>query len=385
MRLTYWIPGVGHWLLGRRRWGLFLHLMFVSFLFLAEWRWDRMTGAVEHTLDKLSGAKIPYTSVHFDRLFSTFFIAISLIFLVIYSAFSCRRIARLAKRPKEESQGQWTIVWRQFKKNRLAVVGAFLIFVIYLIAILAPMLASYDPTALGDIVDEQELPPSFDHPLGTDRFARDVMSRIIFGSRISLLVGFLAVALAVTIGTLFGAIAGYCGKWVDSIMMRFVDMMLCFPTLILIITIIAIWRNQSIWIIIAVIGVTSWMGVARLVRGEFLLLRELDFYQAARALGGGHTRLIFRHLLPNALTPIIVSSTLRVGTTILVEASLSFLGLGVQPPAPSWGNIIFDTKGNIFSEWWMPLSAGLAISITVIAYNLLGDGLRDALDPRLRE
>ena len=157
-----------------------------------------------------------------------------------------------------------------------------------------------------------------------------------------------------------------------------------FPTMILIITIIAVWRNQSIWIIICIIGVTSWMGVARLVRGEFLVLKQLDFFQAARALGASPVRLILRHLLPNAMTPIIISSTLLVGGTILLEAGLSYLGLGVQPPTPSWGNIVYDTKGNIFTEWWMPLSSGLAILVTVVAYNLLGDGLRDALDPRLR-
>ena len=208
---------------------------------------------------------------------------------------------------------------------------------------------------------------------------------MVYGSRISLLVGFLSVGIAVTIGTLVGAMAGFYGGWIESLIMRFVDMMLSFPVLILIITVIALWREQSIWIIISVIGLMSWMGVARLVRGQFLVLKEREFYQAARALGAGSMRLIFRHLLPNSMTPIIISATLRVGNTILLEASLSYLGLGVQPPTASWGNIVFDTKGNLFTEWWMPLSAGLAIVITVVGYNLLGDGLRDALDPRLRE
>ena len=382
MNITWWIPGVGHWKLEHRHRGVLLPTLFVSFVALSVWRWGVIVESLRHTLKKVSGDQVVYTINHFDFLFASLFTLLMPVVLILYSAFSSRRLER---KESEEEHGQWAIVRRQFKKNRLAVYGTFIILFLYLVATLAPLLAPYDPTEQGNRVLERLLEPSTEHLLGTDRFARDVFSRIVYGSRISLLVGFMAVAISVTIGTVYGAIAGYAGKWVDSIMMRFVDMMLAFPTLILIITVIAIFRKQSIWVIIAVIGVLSWPGVARLVRAEFLLLKELDFFQAARALGAGPPRLIFRHLLPNALTPIIVSSTLRVGTTILVEASLSYLGLGVQPPTPSWGNIVYDTKGNIFTEWWMPLSAGLAITITVIAYNLFGDGLRDALDPRLRD
>ena len=383
MKSTYWIPGVGHWTLGHRHRGVLLPALFVGFVTLIAWRCGFIGEAIADTLKKLSGEQIVYTSHHFDTLFASLFTLAAPFVLIAYAALSARRLAR-KKLAQEPSQGQWVIVWRQFKKNQLAVYGSITIFLLYLVAILAPLLSPYDPTAQGNRVLERLLDPSTEHLLGTDRFARDVFSRIVHGSRISLLVGFLAVGISVTIGSVYGAIAGYAGKWVDSILMRFVDMMLAFPTLILIITVIAVFRQQSIWVIITVIGVLSWPGVARLVRGEFLLLKELDFFHAAQALGASAPRLIFRHLLPNALTPIIVSSTLRVGTTILVEASLSYLGLGVQPPTPSWGNIIYDTKGNIFTEWWMPLSAGLAITVTVIAYNLFGDGLRDALDPRLR-
>lgn len=382
MNITWWIPGVGHWKLEHRHRGVLLPTLFVSFVALSVWRWDVIVHSLRHTLRMVSGDQVVYTINHFDFLFASLFTLLMPVVLILYSAFSSRR---LEKKETEEAHGQWAIVRRQFKKNRLAVYGTFIILFLYLVATLAPLLAPYDPTEQGNRVLERLLEPSTEHLLGTDRFARDVFSRIVYGSRISLLVGFMAVAISVTIGTVYGAIAGYAGKWVDSIMMRFVDMMLAFPTLILIITVIAIFRKQSIWVIIAVIGVLSWPGVARLVRAEFLLLKELDFFQAARALGAGPPRLIFRHLLPNALTPIIVSSTLQVGSTILVEAALSYLGLGVQPPTPSWGNIVYDTKGNIFTEWWMPLSAGLAITITVIAYNLFGDGLRDALDPRLRD
>jgi peptide/nickel transport system permease protein len=333
---------------------------------------------------KLGGAKVPYTLRDFDFLFSTLFLTTTLIGLVIYSGLSCRRYLRRSAQV-EGVTGQWDIVWRQFKKNRLAVIGMVVIVVLYAVAILCPFLAPSDPTEQGNRVLERLLAPSVEHPLGTDRFARDVLSRILYGSRVSLMVGFLAVGIAVTLGTLFGAVAGYVGGWIEGLMMRFVDLMLSLPTLVLIITVLALWRQQSIWIVISVIGVTSWMGVARLVRGQFLVLKQCEFFHAAKALGASPFRLITRHLLPNALTPIIISATLRVGNTILLEAGLSYLGLGVQPPTPSWGNIVFETKGSLFTEWWMPLAAGLAILVTVVGYNLLGDGLRDALDPRLRQ
>lgn len=385
MRWTVWIPGLGHWRLGQRRHAVFLMVLFAGLLLLALWRLPVLGRSLATSLKALFGQVPAYTTRDADFLIATIFILASLAALSVYSRISVRRAERRAQAPAGAPQGHWAIAWRQFKKNRLAVVGAITILVLYLVAFLAPFIAPYDPADQGHRVKERLLHPSADHPLGTDRFARDVFSRIVFGSRISLLVGFLAVGITVTLGTLYGAVSGYYGGRIDNVMMRFVDIMLSFPTLILIITIIGLWRNQSIWLIIAVIGLTSWMGVARLVRSEFLVLKALDFFQAARALGAGPVRLIFRHLLPNAMTPIIIAATLQVGSTILLEASLSYLGLGVQPPTPSWGNIVFDTKGNIFSEWWMPLSAGTAILITVVGYNLLGDGLRDSLDPRLRQ
>ena len=384
MALSDWIPGWGHWRLGQRLKATVLAGLFALFLIIAGWHAATMWGVLVHTASKLSGAAVIYTPRDLDFLVSTLFVLAMFLSMVLYSGFSCQR-RKQAEQQAQLPEGQWAIVWRQFQKNPLAVGGAVIILVLYLVAFLCPFLAPYDPVQQGDRVQERLLPPSAEHLLGTDRFARDVFSRVVYGSRISLLVGFLAMGLAVTIGTMVGAVAGFYGGWVDSLIMRFVDIMLSFPTLILIITVIALWREQSIWIIITVIGLMSWMGVARLVRGQFLVLKEREFFQAARALGAGSGRLIFRHLLPNSLTPIIISATLRVGNTILLEASLSYLGLGVQPPTPSWGNIVFDTKGNLFTEWWMPLSAGLAIVVTVVGYNLLGDGLRDALDPRLRE
>ncbi len=384
MPLHDWIPGWGHWRLGQRLKGGVVAGLFALFVLLGFWHAGTIKASLAHTASKLSGAAVVYTPRDLDFLVTSLFVLAMLVSIVLYSGFSCRN-KRAAEHLAVRPEGQWSIVWRQFQKNPLAVAGVVIILALYLAAFLCPFIAPYDPIEQGDRVRDRLLPPSGEHLLGTDRFARDVFSRVVYGSRISLLVGFLSVGIAVTTGTLVGAMAGFYGGWVESLIMRFVDMMLSFPVLILIITVIALWREQSIWIIISVIGLMSWMSVARLVRGQFLVLKEREFFQAARALGAGSMRLIFRHLLPNSMTPIIISATLRVGNTILLEASLSYLGLGVQPPTASWGNIVFDTKGNLFTEWWMPLSAGLAIVITVVGYNLLGDGLRDALDPRLRE
>jgi len=226
--------------------------------------------------------------------------------------------------------------------------------------------------------------PSPNHYLGTDILGRDVLSRIIYGSRVSLKVGFVAVGLATLIGLLVGALAGYYGGWVDQCLMRLVDLMLCFPTFFLILAVIAL-LEPSIWNIMVVIGLTSWMGVARLVRAEFLSLREREFVTAARALGAGDARLIMRHMLPNALAPVMVSATLGVAGAILTESALSFLGLGVQPPTPSWGNILTAGKDNIEIAWWLSVFPGLAILVTVMSYNLLGEGIQEAIDPRLKE
>ena len=272
--------------------------------------------------------------------------------------------------------------WGRLKRNRMAMSGLILVLVLFAVALLAPWLAPYDPSFIN--LKQVLMPPSPDHLLGTDTLGRDVLSRIIFGARISLLVGFVAVGIATLIGLFVGALAGYYGGWVDLGLMRLVDLMLCFPTLFLILAVIAL-LGPSIWNIMVVIGLTGWMGVARLVRAEFLSLREREFVTAARALGAGDTRLILRHMLPNALTPVMVSATLGVAGAILTESALSFLGLGVQPPTPSWGNILTAGKDNIEIAWWLSVFPGLAILFTVMSYNLLGEGIREAIDPRLKE
>jgi peptide/nickel transport system permease protein len=273
-------------------------------------------------------------------------------------------------------------IWRRFKRNKLALAGAVTVLSLASIALFAPVVAPYEPTTI-DIKNVLS-PPSPSHFLGTDDLGRDVLSRMIWGSRISLSVGFVAVGIAMTIGIIIGSLAGFYGGKVDAVLMRFVDIMLTFPSFFLMLAVIAI-VEPSIWTIMIVIGITGWMDVSRLVRAEFLTLKERDFVLAAKASGAGNAGLIFRHVLPNALSPVFVAATFGVAGAILVEAALSFLGLGVQPPDPSWGNILTSGKNNIEVAWWLSLFPGLAILVTVLSYNLVGEGLRDALDPRLWE
>jgi peptide/nickel transport system permease protein len=264
-------------------------------------------------------------------------------------------------------------------RNPLAFWGFAIIASVLVMALLAPVLAPYDPDAID--VKSILIPPSSIHWMGTDGLGRDVFSRMLFGARISLLVGFVAVGIATLIGVVLGAISGYYRGWIDVVIMRMVDVMLSIPTFFLILAVIA-FLTPSIWNIMIVIGLTSWMGVTRLVRAEFLSLREREFVLASATLGARDYRLIFRHLLPNSLTPVIVSSVLGVASAVLVESGLSFLGLGVQPPQASWGNILTEGKEYIQFAWWLSFFPGMAILLTVLGYNLLGEGLRDALDPR---
>jgi peptide/nickel transport system permease protein len=273
------------------------------------------------------------------------------------------------------------VFWNRFRANRIAMAGALLIVVLFLVSLLAPFITPYGPDDLD--LYHVLMPPSAAHWFGTDDLGRDVLTRVIYGARISLKVGFVAVGIAVAIGTVIGLVSGYYSGHLDNILMRVVDIMLCFPTFFLILAVIA-FLEQSIWYIMIIIGLTGWMGVARLVRAEVLSLRERDYIMAVRALGAGDARIIFRHILPNALSPVLVSATLGVAGAILTESALSFLGIGVPPPTPSWGNILTSGKEYIEFAWWLTLYPGLAITVTVLAYYLVGEGIRDALDPRLR-
>jgi peptide/nickel transport system permease protein len=276
----------------------------------------------------------------------------------------------------------YEVFWRNFRRNRFALAACAVIAVLFLLSLLAPLVTPFDPDALD--LYHVLMPPSAAHWFGTDELGRDVFTRVVYGARISLKVGFVAVGIAVAVGTLVGLLAGFYGGAVDGLLMRLVDIMLCFPTFFLILAVIAM-LEPSIWYIMIIIGLTGWMGVARLVRAEVLSLRERDFVQAARALGASDARIIFRHILPNALSPVLVSATLGVAGAILTESALSFLGIGVQPPTPSWGNILTSGKDYIEFAWWLSLFPGLAILVTVLAYNLVGEGIRDALDPRIRK
>ncbi len=271
--------------------------------------------------------------------------------------------------------------WRRFKKNRLAVSGGIIILVLFIAAVSAPMLAPYDPAQYDS--DKILQPPSSVHLLGTDDRGRDVFSRLLYGTRISLSVGFVAVFISIFLGIIIGSLAGFYGGRVDFILMRLVEIFMTIPAFFLILAIIA-FLGPSLFNIMVVIGLTGWTGIARLVRAEFLSLKERDFTQAAEALGIPKRRIIFHHLLPNAMAPIFVAATLGVAGAILTESALSFLGMGVQPPVASWGNMLTDGKATMEIAWWLTVFPGLAILITVLAYNLLGEGLRDVLDPRLR-
>ncbi|MEW6379033.1 MAG: ABC transporter permease [bacterium] len=294
-------------------------------------------------------------------------------------------------------------LWRQLKSNPLALWGLVLLTVFFIIAAAGIILTMgrnpiMDPEKVRLVdtlkpplgrANEAILAPE-DRPvfgiylLGTDKLGRDVLARMLQGAHVSLLVGFISVGIAVVLGIILGALAGYYGNTVDSIIMRAVDIMLCFPSFFLILTIVAL-LPPSIWNIMIVIGLTSWPGIARFVRAEFLALKKQDFVVAAEALGLSKPKIMFVHMVPNAIAPVLVTATIDVASAILTESSLSFLGFGVPPPAASWGNILSDGKEFIFDAPWLFLASGTAILVTVLAFNLFGEGLREALNPRLRE
>jgi peptide/nickel transport system permease protein len=331
-----------------------------------------------------------------------------------------------------KSQNFWITSWKKLKKDKLAMTGLVLIGILFVIALCAPLIAGNKPyvyktatkTYFPLFVDYIELQntdfksektkgfkimppipytsseynldailesPSKKHIMGTDDQGRDLASRMIHGTRVSILIGFIAVFIYVTIGIVIGAIAGYYGGIADMIISRIIEIVMCFPTLFLILTVIAligtnkyvrIFDKSGLISIMVVIGITSWTGIARIVRGEFLKLREQDFVSASRSIGARDWRIIFKHILPNSMAPVFVTATFGIASTILIESSLSFLGFGVKPPTPSWGDILSQSRMYIDFAWWLTLIPGCAIFITITSYNLLGEGLRDVLDPK---
>lgn len=346
--------------------------------------------------------------------------------------------AEMAASRKAVNQSYWSLVRHQFKKNTIARIALWVIYILFSVAFLAdflandkPIVAKYNETlyfpvfkdylvGLGldrwdaDLVtaDWKELDaagklsstvwppikwrasnqdlinnlqaPGGDHLLGTDAIGRDVLSGMIHGSRIALTIGFLSMSIAISIGIVLGSLAGYYGGWVDVIISRLIELIITLPQFFLIITVVAMFQAGSIWLVMILIGLTGWTGIARFTRGEFLRVRNMEFVSAATALGFQNRRIIFRHVLPNALAPVLVSAAFGIASAILTEASLSFLGFGVPPTTVTWGSVLSDARGNI-TAWWLAVFPGLAIFISVLCYNLIGDGLRDALDPRLRD
>jgi peptide/nickel transport system permease protein len=476
------VPGLGLLSAGKRASGLFYLLSTASFLALLVARFDLVVISLRSmgagvTLLILSRTDLSqiFTPETLEFWIASLFLLLVPFLLLRFSVRSYRN----ALREKEESRSGEASLWQlgmiSFKRNGISVAASMVIFVLYSVAFLAPLLSPFSPydqqdflvtayqppltrldalvlrqhrtmvipmRAGGDmasraantlILDSQKLrsrnqvhslkfvnsyrieadqvfyrqgmreksmpltdlvsvsgniaKPEYavtkTFLLGTDQYGRDIFSRVLYGSRISLSIGFLVVLISVSLGTVIGISSGYFGGWVDGTLMRIVDVLIAFPALFLILIIIATFGN-SIYLIVITLSFTGWMGVARIVRGQVLSLKEQEFILAAKSLGLSNLRIIFRHLLPNTLTPVIVAATLRIGSIILTEAGLSFLGLGVQPPTPSWGNIINEGRDSLLNHWWISTFPGIAILSTVVCFNLIGDGIRDALDPRMR-
>jgi ABC-type dipeptide/oligopeptide/nickel transport system permease subunit len=272
-------------------------------------------------------------------------------------------------------------VWRRFRRNRLAVAGALVVLLLVACALLARILAPYDPLLVQ--LEKQFSPPSAAHPFGTDVYGRDIFSRVLFGARISLLIGLIPSAISMLIGTVVGVLGGFQGGWLDTLLMRLSDVVMAFPSIILAM-VVTYTLGASLFTLFIALSVVGWAGAARVVRAQTLSLKERDFVTAARAIGVTRSGIMFRHIVPNCLAPIIVLLTLGIPSAIMAEAGLSFLGVGAQPPTPSWGLMVNEAQQYVFSAPWASILPGVAILITVLAFNFVGDGLRDALDPYLK-
>jgi peptide/nickel transport system permease protein len=362
---SFFIPGLGHILFGKRSRG---HLSFYSafIILLLVWRWERFLHS--------------FQSKSIGDWLAAVFLVVSLGFCVFVSVRGTLKLLKeVVIQPAEKSP--WALARRRFKENRLAVISLYVILILYVIGILAPFLALYDPSAIDDVLETRYQSPSLHHPFGTDEFGRDLYSRALFGARVSLSVGLLAVLIAISIGTVYGSVSGFFGGVVDNVMMRLVDVIIAFPTFYLLLMLVGIFE-ASIVAMILILGLTSWIGTARFIRGELLSLKEQQFAEAARAIGLPSRLIIFRHLIPNAISPVLVSAALMVGAMIGAEAGLSFLGIGIRPPTPTWGNMLSGGKDALFVAWWVAFIPGAILSITIISFNLLADGIRDAFDPK---
>jgi peptide/nickel transport system permease protein len=364
------LPGIWQLIEGPRGIGLWIVGVVISSIWLLIARFDRVVetfgsdSSFAHVMALLACVLIPAAALYLGR-----------------------------KRPPRPKYGksQWQLVRERFVRSPQAQVGFFFVASFYFVMFVRMYLAPYGPDEIVDAVNLALKPPLTEgHLLGTDKFGRDVLSRVIHGSSVSLIIGLMAVTLSATLGLVLGLLAGYFGSKIDWFIMRAVDVLLSLPRLVFLLVLMILFKDSEtfsganrIYLIVIFLGLMGWMGTARLVRGEVLQKRQQDFVQAGRALGFSDFRILFRHIAPNCLAPVIVSATLGIGGTILVDASLSFLGLGVPPPTPTWGADVSDGQDYLLTEWWLSVFPGLAIMIAVTSFNLLGDGLRDALDPRL--
>ena len=283
-----------------------------------------------------------------------------------------------------KKRSQWVEVWRRLKRNKMAVLGLIILIILVLLAVFADVIANYDNVVIKQNLAHRLQGPSAAHWLGTDEFGRDIFARLVHGTRVSLQVGIVAVGISIVIGGILGAVAGYYGGKLDNTIMRIMDIFLAVPSILLAIAIVSALGPSIINLMLA-ISISSVPSYARIVRASVLSIRDQEFIEAAKAIGASNTRIIFRHIIPNSLAPVIVQATLGVASAILSTAGLSFIGLGIQPPAPEWGSMLSGGRQYLRYVWWVTTFPGVAIMITILSLNLLGDGLRDALDPRLKQ
>ncbi len=362
------VPGLGHLALGRRGKGVRLLTLAAAAACVLVWRSDRVAAA--------------FTSRALDQWVASLFLLGSLVFAVVYSRWDIHRLLERGTAPVAIGKSPWQVAGRRFRENRLAVASVYVIVVLYVAALLTPLLAPYDPSAIEDVLQNRYLAPSVTHIFGTDEFGRDLFTRALYGARVSLSIGLLAMLLSKTIGTTYGAVAAYFGGAVDAVLMRLVDVVIAFPTFYLMLMLVGVFE-ANIMLIVLILAFTSWPGTARYIRGEILTLKEQGFAESARAIGLPPHLIIIRHLIPSALSPVLVSAALAVAGMIGAEAGLSFLGLGIRPPTPSWGNMVSSGQDAMLVAWWVAFFPGALLALTLVSFGLLADGIRDALDPKV--
>lgn len=362
------VPGLGHLALGRRTKGVHLLTVAAAAVFMLIWRMDRVAAA--------------FSSRAIDQWIASLFLIGSLMFVVAYSRRDVRRLLERGDEPSSAIKSPWRVAVRRFRANTLAVTSIYVIAILYLAALLTPLLAPYDPSVIENVLETRYLAPSASHLFGTDEFGRDLFTRALYGARVSLSVGLLAMLLSKVIGTSYGAVAAYFGGIVDATLMRLVDVVIAFPTFYLMLMLVGVFEADIV-LIVLILGLTSWPGTARYIRGEILSLKEQGFAESARAIGLPPRLVIIRHLIPNAMSPVLVSAALSVAGMIGAEAGLSFLGLGIRPPTPSWGNMVSGGQDALLVAWWVAFFPGALLTLTLVSFSLFADGIRDALDPKV--